>query len=117
MSTISINYAKALFRASTKSGHTDTISREIKHLKDWLQNNANMSETVANPFISRDEKEDLLCSQVKSNESRNLIKEAIHHNRGRQFADILGEAAKLLSGERELVVVRSKMVFPYCFKL
>lgn len=60
LGVISVRYARALIRCATLEGQEDTIYREMQTLCDCFLGVPELKSTIANPMISRQQKQQLV---------------------------------------------------------
>lgn len=83
-SLIPQRYAKALYKLALEKGKTSQVYEEMKLLSDSFVKNPELQKVLANPFVSRQDKENLLLSAVGNAEDadyRAFVKLVLDHHR------------------------------------
>lgn len=55
-------YARALYKYATEKGNADKVYDEMKNVVEAFEANPSLSKAIRNPFVSREDKQQLLVS-------------------------------------------------------
>lgn len=81
-------YAKALYKLAKDKGNAGAVYEEMKLVADAFRVNPDLNKVLANPFVSREDKEKLLISAAGGaveDDYRSFVKLILEHDR-EQFA-------------------------------
>lgn len=77
-------YAKALYKLAEDKGNAAAVYEEMKHVADAFQSNAELNKVLSNPFVSREDKENLLLAAAGGkveDDYRSFVKLILDHDR------------------------------------
>lgn len=77
-------YAKALYKLALDKGNAKAVYEEMKLVADSFRDNPDLNRVLANPFVSRDDKENLLLAAAGKDveaDYRAFVKLILQHDR------------------------------------
>lgn len=98
-------YAKALYKLAEEKGNAEAVYAEMKQVADSFRDNPELNKVLANPFVSRKDKEQLLLSAAGGaveDDYRSFVKLILDNDR-EQFAQQMALAYRDLYRRRNKI--------------